>query len=238
MPVTIGWGEIALRLILTVIAGGLIGLNRGEHGRPAGLRTVLLVTLAASLSMIQMNLLMPTNGKPHDSYAVMDLMRLPLGILTGVGFIGAGAILRRDSMVLGVTTAATLWYVTVMGLCFGGGQIGLGIAACVLGMLVLWVLKWAEAQLPQDHQATLCLIAAEDGPAAEDVRQIVGQGGYEVASIGITRDHEHQRREFSCEVRWRHHASDDRPPKFVEQLARSPGVIKLKWTPLGVPLTA
>lgn len=119
MPTTLGWNEIALRLTLTVIAGGLIGLNRGEHGRPAGLRTTLLVCLAASVAMIQTNLLIRTLGKTPDSFVVMDVMRLPLGILSGMGFIGAGAIVRRDNMVLGVTTAATLWFVTVIGLCFG-----------------------------------------------------------------------------------------------------------------------
>jgi putative Mg2+ transporter-C (MgtC) family protein len=236
MAVTIGWDEIALRLVLTVIAGGLIGLNRGEHGRPAGLRTVMLVTLAASISMIQMNLLMRTAGRASDSFVMMDLMRLPLGILTGVGFIGAGAILRRDSLVLGVTTAATLWFVTVMGLCFGGGQIELGCTACALGLVVLWGLKRVEARLPQDHQATLCLIAAENGPAAEELRQIVSQSGFQIASIGVSRDQEHQRHEFSCEVRWRDRTTESRPPQFLEQLARSPGVIKLKWTPLGAPL--
>jgi putative Mg2+ transporter-C (MgtC) family protein len=56
-----------------------------------------------------------------------DLMRLPLGILIGVGFIGGGAILRRDDIVVGVTTAATLWLVTVIGLCLGGGQLALGL---------------------------------------------------------------------------------------------------------------
>src|SRR5262249_31941609 len=82
MPVEITWQSIALRLALTLAAGALLGANRSRHGNPAGLRTTLLITLAASISMIQMNLLLPTNGKPHDSYAVMDLMRLPLGILT------------------------------------------------------------------------------------------------------------------------------------------------------------
>jgi uncharacterized membrane protein YhiD involved in acid resistance len=63
-----------------------------------------------------------------------DLMRLPLGILTGVGFIGGGVILRRDDIIVGVTTAATLWCVTVIGLCLGGGQIRLGIVATVIAL--------------------------------------------------------------------------------------------------------
>src|SRR5262249_23206233 len=123
MPLTLSWHDIALRLALAVVAGMVLGLDRGEHGRPAGLRTTLLVCLAAAVAMIQTNLLMVTRGKAPDSFSVLDLMRLPLGILTGMGFIGGGAILRRENMVLGVTTAATLWFVTVIGLCFGGGQI-------------------------------------------------------------------------------------------------------------------
>src|ERR1700679_2025484 len=103
MPVTLTWQEIAVRLVLSVLAGMLIGLNRGEHGRPAGLRTTLLVALAACLSMIQVNLLLPAAGKPATSFVVLDLVRLPLGILSGIGFIGAGAIVRRDNFVVGVT---------------------------------------------------------------------------------------------------------------------------------------
>jgi putative Mg2+ transporter-C (MgtC) family protein len=109
MHSTLDWYEIAIRLLLTLLAGGLVGLNRTEHGRPAGLRTTMLVCLAASISMIQANLLMNTNGKPSDSFITLDLMRLPLGILTGVGFIGAGAILRKDDIVFGITTAATVY---------------------------------------------------------------------------------------------------------------------------------
>jgi putative Mg2+ transporter-C (MgtC) family protein len=72
--------------------------------------------------MLQANLLMYSVGKTPDSFVVLDLMRLPLGILSGVGFVGAGAILRRDNLVVGVTTAATMWFVIVMGLGFGGGN--------------------------------------------------------------------------------------------------------------------
>ena len=78
-----------------------------------------------------------TACRSPDSFAVLDLMRLPLGILSGMGFIGAGAIVRTGSLVRGLTTAATLWFVTVLGLCFGGGQLALGLAVLALGVLVL-----------------------------------------------------------------------------------------------------
>ena len=83
----------------------------------------------------------------------MDLMRLPLGILTGVGFIGGGAILRRENMVIGVTTAATLWLATVIGLCLGAGQLGLGIVATALGIVALQGLRWVEGRLRQKIRA-------------------------------------------------------------------------------------
>jgi len=141
MAPQIAWPVIALRLDLTVAAEALIGFERSRSGHPAGLRTTLLVTMAASVSMIQMNLLIQTDGKPANSNVVMDLMRLPLGILTGVGFIGAGAILRKNEMVIGVTTAATIWFSTVIGLCLGGGQLILGSTATVLGFGTLHGLR-------------------------------------------------------------------------------------------------
>ena len=93
-----------------------VGADRDERGKAAGIRTNVLVCLAASLSMILANAMLGTAGKNASSFSVLDLMRLPLGILSGMGFIGAGVILRKGEMVIGVTTAATLWTVTMLGL--------------------------------------------------------------------------------------------------------------------------
>jgi putative Mg2+ transporter-C (MgtC) family protein len=170
MPINPEWSDIAVRLLCTVLAGMLIGLNRGEHGRPAGLRTTLLVALAACLSMIQVNLLLPAAGKPATSFVVLDLMRLPLGILSGIGFIGAGAIVRRDNFVVGVTTAATLWFVTVLGLCFGGGQILLGLVGLAAGLIVLTGLKQVEERMKHDRQGTLSIVIDPSGPGEDEIR--------------------------------------------------------------------
>ena len=105
--------------------------------------------------MIQTNLLLPLGGRTPDSFVSLDLMRLPLGILTGMGFIGGGAILRRGEMVVGVTTATTLWLVTVIGLCLGGGQLALGMTTLAITLLVLWALKRLEALIRQERHATL-----------------------------------------------------------------------------------
>src|SRR5882757_1967236 len=112
MPLFPTWTDLLLRIALATIAGAIIGWNRSSHGRPAGLRTHLLVCLAAAFAMVLANLLLFSTGKTEDSFIRMDVMRLPLGILSGIGFIGGGAILQRGDVVMGVTTAATLWFVT------------------------------------------------------------------------------------------------------------------------------
>ena len=155
MPLNPTWTDIAIRLSLTMLAGAIIGLNRGARGHAAGFRTTILVALAASVAMIQANILLPLAGKTPDSFSVMDPMRLPLGILTGVGFIGGGTIVKKGDLVVGVTTAATLWLVTVVGLCFGGGQLILGGAATALAVITLWILRWVDRIIPREHRARL-----------------------------------------------------------------------------------
>ncbi len=235
MPTHIGWETIALRLALTVIAGGLMGVDRSRHGHPAGLRTTLLVTLAASVAMIQMNLLIETNGKPSDSYAVMDLMRLPLGILTGVGFIGAGAIVKRDDMVLGVTTAATMWFATVVGLCLGGGQLILGMVSLAIGVIVLWNLRWLDDRLGETQRAALTVTTKADALSEAELRELVKPAGLRFKSIAITRFSETHVQTLECDVRWKAPKDDPRTPAVVNELAARPGVKELVWRPVGSP---
>jgi putative Mg2+ transporter-C (MgtC) family protein len=231
MPTTLEWSDIALRLALTVLAGGLIGFDRGERGRPAGLRTTLLVCLAAAFAMLLANALLPTSGKTQDSFVNFDVMRLPLGILTGMGFIGGGAILRRGNLVLGVTTAATMWFVTVIGLCFGAGQIGLGLAALALAIAVLQGMRWLDAMLPRDRQAALRLTTAPDAPSRDDIEAILRDGGYRIAAWCVAYLPEPPRRQLRCQVEWRARPGDVRPPDFIEHLRRQPEVIDLEWRP-------
>ncbi len=235
MPVTLNWEQVALRLILAAAAGFIIGLNRTEHGRPAGMRTTILVCLAASLAMIQANLLMNTIGKAGNSFVVLDLMRLPLGILSGMGFIGAGTILRRDNLVLGVTTAATLWFTTVMGLCFGGGQLGLGTAALALGCGTLWGLKYLEKVLRQDMRAMLTVSTLKNGPSDEEILAAVRQSECNILSWGIAYADHGQRREMRMEVERRTLPSDAGPPAFISQLAHDARIDTVQWLPRGIP---
>jgi putative Mg2+ transporter-C (MgtC) family protein len=95
--------SIGLRPFLAMVAGAIIGFNRGRRSHPVGLRTTILVGLAASVAMIEPNTLLSAGGRAADSFGVMDVMRLPLEILTGVGFIGGGAILKRGDRLTDVT---------------------------------------------------------------------------------------------------------------------------------------
>jgi putative Mg2+ transporter-C (MgtC) family protein len=226
------WRPLALRLFLTVVAGFVIGFNRGGHGEPAGLRTTILVCLAASIAMIQANLLLGTAGRPTDSYVVFDLMRFPLGILTGVGFLGAGAIFRQDNLLRGVTTAATLWFVTVIGLCMGGGQIELGIAGTVIGLAVLWGLKAIEVILSEEKAASLIIVVKPGSLSADELRARLEHAHLRMTSFGETvLNGENAHRTMRCQVRWRASRRDTSMPGVINELARAEGVTQLQWQP-------
>jgi putative Mg2+ transporter-C (MgtC) family protein len=229
MPLHLHWTEIALRLALTVAAGAVLGMERSRTGHPAGLRTTLLVTLAAAVAMIQMNLLIETNGKPSDSYTVMDLMRLPLGILTGVGFIGAGAIVRKNDLVIGLTTAATMWFATVIGLCMGGGQLILGTVSTGIGFAVLWGLRFVEGRLEHNRPAHLRIAVAGDRLSEQELRLQLRAAKLHIKSLSMTHSVSANRRTFDCDVRWAAERENTEIPASIGQLESWPGVETVEW---------
>lgn len=234
MPYQIGWQQIALRLVLTIVAGAMLGINRSERGRPAGLRTTLLVCLAASIAMIEANLLLVTQGKGPSSFAVMDTMRFPLGILTGMGFIGAGAVMRRGGLIIGVTTAATLWFSTVVGLCIGGGQVILGMSSAVIGLLVLWTLRRLEHWLDRERRGSICITAQQGSLPDDELRSILSTAGVAVRSWSVSYAAEPGTRTVKCEVAWRRDSKDDTgAPRCIEALAQHSGLLNLAWKQTG-----
>ncbi|MGK9234079.1 MgtC/SapB family protein [Inquilinus limosus] len=230
MPLFPTWTDLLLRLALATVAGAIIGWNRSSHGRPAGLRTHLLVCLAAAFSMVLANLLLPTTGKTDDSFIRMDVMRLPLGILSGIGFIGGGAILHRGDLVMGVTTAATLWFVTVMGLCFGAGELILGGIAFAIGLFVLWGLKWLENRVKQERKASLTLTVDLDRFDPGGAEAALREAGFRIAASSITHQPDTRRRTMGFELRWMGYPQDSRIPPAVEGLFAAPGVREGHWS--------
>ncbi|TDV21049.1 MgtC/SapB family protein [Paraburkholderia caballeronis] len=227
MPLDPTWPDFALRLAIAAVAGTLIGLNRGESGNAAGLRTTLLVCLAACIAMMQVNVLLTQHGKPADSFVSLDLMRLPLGILSGVGFIGAGSILHREGLVRGVTTAATMWFVTVIGLCAGGGQYALAIAGTVLGLVVLRTFSRVERWLPRGRRVSLTIVhrAGADPRDALAARLALSlkPHGCRIAQRGLTRAADDARVEERFEVRWRAKPDDERVERELSRLVTEAG---------------
>lgn len=210
MPLTPTWTDIAIRLALTMLAGAIIGLNRGARGHAAGFRTTILVALAASVAMIQANILLPLAGKTSESFSVMDLMRLPLGILTGVGFIGGGTIVKKGDLVTGVTTAATLWLVTVIGLCLGGGQLILGMTATALAVITLWILRWVDRIIPREHRARLIVTSDPSWNIAEEVAQLLRARKCSARFQGQRFNEASKKADYEFELSW--HQPEDRAP--------------------------
>jgi len=229
MPLYPSWQDIGLRLALTVVACGLIGLDRGARGHAAGLRTTMLVGLAASVAMIQANILLPIGGKTPESFAVMDLMRLPLGILTGVGFIGGGVILKRGDIVTGVTTAATLWLTTVIGLCFGGGQLGLGAASTALAFVTVALLKWLDLRIPRQHRARL-VIRVEAGTSPAQLTNLLAPLGYDPRFRQQDQDIEPGKTRLGYDVRWRRPEMDGPPLDLIALVNEAFSVVSFELT--------
>lgn len=122
----VGYTEIFLRLILSVIAGGLIGLEREVVHKPAGIRTHMLVCLGSALFV-----LVAIETLPNEA------ARIIAGIATGIGFLGAGTIFKSKNQVNGLTTAASIWAVSAVGLAIGLGYYLMTIIAVVLILLIL-----------------------------------------------------------------------------------------------------
>jgi putative Mg2+ transporter-C (MgtC) family protein len=227
MPFTLTWSDITLRLVCTFIAGMLVGINRDEKGKAAGMCTNVLVCLAASLSMILANGMLGTSGKNASSFTVLDLMRLPLGILSGMGFIGAGAILRKGEMVIGVTTAATLWMVTMLGLCFGAGKLVLGSVSLVLTLFTLWALKRVEDRLPERQQGSLCIVTPND--LSHELRELAKQNGMEIHTWMFDVSRDDGRMTIQCELRWRTGQREPREPALVDTLRHRADIERVRW---------
>lgn len=230
MPLHLTWEQIALRLALASIASFIIGFNRDEHGHPAGIRTTMLVCLAATLAMLQVNLLLPIAGKLPGSFVVMDLMRLPLGILSGIGFIGAGVIIKRGAHVNGVTTAATIWFVTVLGLLFGGGNLYLGIVGSLIAFVILWALKHIEGNFSRDCRGSLHLTLSPDSPSEADLRRRLLAANVTIVHWAALYEPSTALAALDCELQWT--ARGSRIPgthPSVEQLRTLPGIRTLTW---------
>ena len=230
MPLVPTWPDILIRLLCALIAGAALGLNRSRHGRAAGLRTSILVSLAASIAMIEVNLLLTLHGRPSDSFVMNDLMRLPLGILSGMGFIGAGAIVRRDNLITGVTTAATMWFITTVGLCFGAGYILLGSVGTAIALAALVIGKAIEERMAEDLEAKLSMNLNSDGPSDQELHTMIMSKQFHIISSNLKAFSDREERTLEFNLRWKARRDQTDVPDWVLHLAQQNGVLFLDWT--------
>lgn len=226
------WMDVSLRLGLAAGAGVVVGYNREARSQAAGLRTTTLVCVSACLSMVLANLMLHVEGPEPIDFLRMDVMRLPLGVLTGIGFIGAGAIVRRDNAVVGVATAATLWFMTMVGLVFGAGEFMLGVAVTLAGLLILWALERADLNIRRQFRASL-RVSAERGRLSEkELRELVNKAGQSVIAWGVTYCAGGDTYDVRAELEWTGHTRDRAdPPDFLAALSTRPGVREVDWSP-------
>jgi putative Mg2+ transporter-C (MgtC) family protein len=165
LPDTLAGGyslAILVKLLLAALAGAIIGLEREKHGRPAGLRTHLLVALGACLMMIiSESFPLKYAGADATSALRIDPARTAAQIVVGIGFLGAGVILKEGISIRGLTTAASLWMVAGLGMAFGMGLVVPGALAAAIALISLIFLKNLEAIIQKDRYLFLTVVARQ-----------------------------------------------------------------------------
>jgi putative Mg2+ transporter-C (MgtC) family protein len=176
--------EICIRLSSALAIGALIGLERSYRGRPAGFRTHALVCLASSLLMLvtvyESQWFRPTG----IARVVVDPTRMAQGIMTGIGFLGAGVIMKDGMSVRGLTTAASIWITSAIGILVG---VGFYLPAAIASLLTLGTLsgfRWIERRMPTE-QYSIFSVRFEHGHAMDEdeLRALVSAHGFSIANI-------------------------------------------------------
>lgn len=182
--------DIALRLVVALVIGGLIGLERSYHGRPAGFRTHALVCLSTSLLMLVT--VYETLWFPEVSTGriTLDPTRMAQGIMTGIGFLGAGTIMKEGLTVRGLTTAASIWITAAIGILIGIGFYVPGLLATLLVLGTLSAFRWIEDKIPsQLYSHFQVRYAAHETPPEAEIRQLLNEHGFTIANLSYRLDH-------------------------------------------------
>lgn len=221
------WSDVALRLGLAFMTGAIIGLERENHGRAAGLRTTVLVCVSATIAMVLSGCLFAESG--NGGTWRPDPARLAAGILTGMGFLGAGVIMREGLVVRGVTTAAALWFTTILGLAYGAGHVALGLSGLTLAMLALFVLPYGERYIHKDWYGCVSVSLEMGGMEDNELKQRIEQFGIVIKAVELNYDLASRRRTLLCRIRYRNGDVFQLSERVVRSLAECPGVVEVKW---------
>ncbi len=178
------WLDILTHLLVATAAGGIIGLERSYHGRPAGFRTHTLVCLASSLLMlVTMYQSKWFAGAPLDTVRI-DPTRMAQGVMTGIGFLGAGVIVREGLTVRGLTTAASIWITAAIGILAGAGFYGAVLMGSGITIGILTVFRKVENRMPLQIFANNAIVFGRDSYLSEtEIRELHVNNGFSVAKI-------------------------------------------------------
>jgi putative Mg2+ transporter-C (MgtC) family protein len=224
--------EILVRLLVALALGGALGLERSYHGRPAGFRTHALVGLASSalmlLSVYQAEWFHPPEGAIRTA---LDPTRMAQGIMTGIGFLGAGVIMRQGLTVRGLTTAASIWITAGVGILVGVGFYLPGALTTGLAIGALSGFRWIERNIRTESYAELVVsFAADRAPQLAEVVALAGQHGFTVTTV----THRFRRPEETMEYGLSVHTLDRGAlARLSETLRARADVVEFRITPTG-----
>jgi len=181
--------DMIIRLLLATLLGGLIGLEREVHGRPAGFRTHLLVSLGACLFTIASIDFYRLYGNFSGTGPVgVDPARVAAQVVTGIGFLGAGAILKERASIRGLTTAACLWVAAAVGLACGSGMYQAAIVVTVLAVASLLLLKKVENRLRRDAYVSVKVWSADLEGQMVGIEKLITDCRMQVMNVSIEKD--------------------------------------------------
>jgi len=196
--------EIVLRLFLASILGALIGLERETHGREAGLRTYLLVSLGAALIMVVSEYLMfKYEGRFPSEIFRVDPGRIAAQAITGIGFLGAGVIIRYKNWGRGLTTAACMWVVCAIGLAIGSGHYLFGLVTSGITIPSLLGLKGLERKLSKDWYKELIIVSEDVEGQFDRIQEIIDRNNIKVTNFGLKKDLQKQEITLDFRLRFR-----------------------------------
>lgn len=184
-----------LRLLLAAILGGCVGIERGKGDRPAGLRTHVLVCVGSTLFMLVSIFgfgdTTPVQTVADDLGARRDSARIAAQVVSGIGFLGAGTIIHEGLSVKGLTTAATMWMVSAIGLAVGSGMYIVSIGSTILTLIVLTILHNWEKQIGlRGKTSTRFIVARVENRTAivSDIMDYLTMNGVKLKSLNVKSD--------------------------------------------------
>jgi putative Mg2+ transporter-C (MgtC) family protein len=188
--------QIVLRLLAAAVLGGLVGLERERHNQPAGLRTHIILTIGSALAMcVSIDLAM--QFQPYVPNG--DPARLAAQVVSGIGFLGAGAIFKYGTSVKGLTTATSLWTVAIIGLAVGAGHYFPAIVATALLLLALSALDLLEKKYLVSITTRTISMRVQDKPLmVDELKQVFHDLGIDIKSVSISKDVESNELEFEA----------------------------------------